>query len=203
MCTARMCYCLRMIAHLRGMIGKGQPGEVSVDIHGVGYRVTVPVNAWDELHEGQEAQLWISTYVREDRLELFGFTDRETRLLFEQCISMSGVGPKMGVELCAVPRGILMKAVQDNDPAVLQNVKGVGRKTAEKLLLELKSLVDREPALFAGSADHPLAASFDQDTIEALVQLGYSTQDILQVLKGLPKNLATTEERVTAALRNL
>lgn len=192
-----------MIAHLKGVVAKGLPGECSVDVHGVGYRVSVPVNVWDELPEGAETTLWISTYVREDRLELYGFADAETRLLFEQCIDMNGVGPRMGLELCAVPREILLKAAQENDPSVLRNIKGVGGKTAEKLLLELKSLVEKAPNLFRVEHSHPLAANYDRDTIEALVQLGYATQDILKVLKGLPKDLPTTEARVTAALRNL
>jgi len=192
-----------MIAHLRGTVTKGMPGECSVDVNGVGYRVSVPTNTWDDLQDGAERMLWISTYVREDRLDLYGFADAETRLLFEQCIGMNGVGPKMGMELCAVPREILLKAVQDNDPGVLRNIKGVGGKTAEKLLVELKSLVEKAPSLFKVETSHPLAASYDQDTIEALVQLGYATQDILKVLKGLPRDLPTTEARVTAALRNL
>lgn len=192
-----------MIAHLRGTVLKGMPGELSVDVRGVGYRVSVPVNVWDETVDNAEAMLWISTYVREDRLELFGFADKDTRLLFEQCIGMSGVGPKMGMELCAVPRAILLKAVEENDPGLLRNIKGVGGKTAEKLLVELKSLVEKAPGLFKTEGAQPMAARFDQDTIEALVQLGYATQDIMNVLKGLPKELATTEERVTAALRTL
>lgn len=192
-----------MIAHLRGTILKGMPGELTVDVQGVGYRVSVPVNVWDETEDKADAHLWISTYVREDRLELFGFADAETRLLFEQCIGMSGVGPKMGMELCAVPRGILLNAVQENDAALLRNIKGVGGKTAEKLLVELKSLVEKAPGLFKVEHSHPMAARYDQDTIEALVQLGYATQDILKVLKGLPKELSTTEARVTAALRSL
>ncbi len=192
-----------MIAHLRGTVTKGMPGECSLDVHGVGYRVTIPTNTWDELADGVETMLWISTYVREDRLELYGFADAETRLLFEQCIGMSGVGPKMGMELCAVPRNLLLQAVNENDPGILRSVKGVGGKTAEKLLVELKSLVDKAPSLFATKDAQPMGAAYDRDTIEALVQLGYATQDILKVLKGLPKDLPTTEARVTAALRNL
>lgn len=192
-----------MIAHLRGTVAKGLPGECSVDVQGVGYRVSVPVNTWDELEEGAVVTLWISTYVREDRLDLYGFADAETRVLFEQCIGMNGVGPKMGMELCAVPRNLLLQAVDENDAGILRNIKGVGGKTAEKLLVELKSLVDKAPSLFTTKDARPVGAAYDRDTIEALVQLGYATQDILKVLKGLPKDLPTTEARVTAALRNL
>lgn len=193
-----------MIASLRGTIRKTNPGEATVEVQGVGYGVSFPITVWDELAEGATMQIHVSTYVREDRLALFGFTDAHTKQLFEALIQLSGVGPKMGLELCAVPRSMLMQAVNEEDPAILTSVKGIGRKTAEKLLLELKSLADRQPHIFMGSGTtQMLGARFDQDTIAALTQLGFATPDILQVLENLPKDLATTEERVTAALRSL
>lgn len=195
-----------MIAHLRGTIGKSMPGEVSIDVAGVGYRLTVPLHTWDALENGSETQLFVSTYVREDRLDLFGFADDATRILFEQLIALQGVGPRMGLELCSVPHTMLLKAVFEEDPAVLTSIKGVGKKTAEKLLLELKSLMERQPHIFSrggSDATRDGEASYDQDTIAALSQLGFSPPDIAKVLKGLPKDLTTTEERVTAALRAL
>ncbi len=195
-----------MIAHVRGTIGKLTPGEVSVDVGGVGYRVTVPIHTWDTLQEGDTAQLFVSTYVREDRFELFGFADARTRMLFEHLIALQGIGPRMGLELCSVPHTLLLKAVFEEDPGVLTSIKGVGKKTAEKMLLELKSLMERHPHAFGPTQEQAAKdgdARYDQDTIAALTQLGFSTPDILNVLKALPKELATTEERVTAALRAL
>lgn len=193
-----------MIGHLRGTVQKFRPGEVHLDVLGVGYRVEVPLNAWDELKEGEISLLWISTYVREDRLELFGFLDASTRTLFEEFIQLSGIGPRMGLELCAVPRGLIAKAVQEQDASLLTSIKGIGKKTAEKLLLELRSLTEREPHILLGSGgEHQaLSAKFDQDTIAALSQLGYSSPDIMKMLEKLPDHLKTTEERVTAALRS-
>ena len=132
-----------VFAHLRGTIGKGAVNEVSVDVNGAGYRVAVPNDAWDALQEGAVATLWISTYVREDRFELYGFTDAATRTLFEELTQISGIGPRTGLELCGVPRGLLLKAIQENDHGPLTSVKGIGKKTAEKLLVELKSLAER------------------------------------------------------------
>lgn len=193
-----------MIAHLRGVITKGRPGEVSVDVHGVGYKALLPMSDWDAILDGSSRQLWISTYVREDRLDLFGFIEQQTRTLFEQLINCQGIGPRMGLELCAVPRAILLQAVNEQDSALLTNVKGIGKKTAEKLLIELKTLADKHPEIFLGSNGKMASGSvYDQDAIAALSQLGYSTADILKILPSLPKNLKSTEERVTAALRAL
>jgi Holliday junction DNA helicase RuvA len=192
-----------MISSLRGTVIKGNPGDVTVDVHGVGYRVSVPINLWDDLPDIKEAMLWITTYVREDRLDLFGFSDKATRAFFEKLTSISGIGPKTGLEICAVPRGLLGRAVAEDDAKVLQSVKGIGKKTAEKLLVELKALAEDHPQMFTDASGAQLAAKFDPDAIAALTQLGYAQQDILRVLDTLPRDLATTEERVSAALRSL
>jgi Holliday junction DNA helicase RuvA len=192
-----------MIAHLRGVIGKSTPGEATVDVNGVGYRITMPVNDWDTVMDGADVHVFVHTYIREDRFDLYGFLDAGARTLFEEFISLNGIGPRMALELCSVPRGLLLNAVQQKDPALLQSIKGVGKKSAEKLLLELNSLVENQPQIFSIAGEHPLTARFDQDTVAALTQLGFATNDILRVLESLPADLKTTEERVTAALRKL
>jgi len=193
-----------MIARLTGTIHRLSPGEALVDVHGVGYRVAVPVDTWDSVREEADGSLWISTYVREDRFDLYGFRDHHTQQLFEKLIAQSGIGPKVALELCAVPRELLLRAVQENDAALLCTVKGIGRKRAEKLLVELKSLVEKSPDLLATrGADGTRMESFDQDVIDALTSLGYETNAVLRILRDLPKDLGTTEERVKAALRAL
>ncbi len=191
-----------MFAHLRGTIGKGSVNDVSVDVNGVGYRVVVPIDAWDKLQDGDTATLWISTYVREDRFDLFGFTDPATRTLFEELTQISGIGPRTGIELCGVPRGLLLKAIQENDHAHLTSIKGIGKKTAEKLLVELKSLAERHPMLFTGDTK-TIGARFDADAVAVLSQLGYAQHEIVRALEAVPQEMHTTEERVTAALRSL
>lgn len=191
-----------VFAHLRGTVGKGSLSEVSVDVGGVGYRVAVPVDTWDSLRDGAEAMLWISTYVREDRFELFGFLDAATRTLFEELTQISGIGPRTGLELCGVPRGLLLKAIQENDHSPLTSVKGIGKKTAEKLLVELKSLAERQPGLFASDTT-TLGAKYDPDAMAALLQLGYNQSDAARALDAVPQDARTTEERVAAALRSL
>jgi len=193
-----------MIAHLRGVVHRGDPGDVTVDVQGVGYRVTVPLDVWERLPEGEQAMLWISTYVREDRFDLFGFSDRNGQILFEELLKLSGVGPKMGLELCAVPRSLLLQAATEEDPSLLSKVKGVGKKTAEKLILELKSLLEKRPSILgtpASGAD--IRHEFDRDAIAALEALGYDAPTITDALRSLPADLRSTEERVAAALRSL
>ncbi len=193
-----------MIAHLRGLIGKGKPGAVTVDVGGVGYRVLTPVSVWDELIEGETATVYTVSYIREDRFDLFGFADAGGKALFEALIECQGVGPKTALELCDVPRSLLLQAVAEDDAAVLKNVKGVGKKTAEKLLLELKNLSEKDPALFAAPAQmSELGPHLDRDAVAALLQLGYTQELVMETLKALPRTLKTTEDRVTAALRSL
>ena len=193
-----------MIAHLRGTVRKLTPELVTVDVGGVGYKVAVPLSVWDDLADGKEATVFTCTYVREDRLDLFGFSDEAGCTLFERFLHMDGVGPKTALELCAVPRSLLMQAVGADDPKLLTSIKGIGKKTAEKLLVDLRSLAEKEPHIFGPDRGSPVTDHrYDQDAIEALKTLGYDTSTIMRTLKDLPKELGTTEERVAAALRNL
>jgi Holliday junction DNA helicase RuvA len=192
-----------MIAKLRGIVQKLDPTELIVEAHGVGYRVTVPIDVWDTLKDAAPSELWVSTYIREDRMDLFGFLDRAGRTLFEALITLPGIGPKLALELCAVPRTLLTHAVAKQDPAVLTSVKGVGKKTAEKLLVELRALVERKPDLLGPAGLSRDRHEFDQDAVAALSSLGYDTPTVLESLRSLPQDLTTTEERVTAALRSL
>ena len=194
-----------MIARLRGTFHRLDHGEANVDVRGVGYAVSVPTDAESALEEGKECDLWIATYVREDRLELYGFTEKGSRRLFELLIAQSGIGPKMALELCAVPRDLLVQAVERSDAGILTSVKGVGKKKAEKLILELKGTMERHPEIFRsagadGTSDGP---THDQDALDALVALGYETSVVLQALRKLPPDLGSTEERVTEVLRSL
>ena len=193
----------RMISHLRGTVHKTDPGEVTVDVAGVGYRVSVPLDVWDALHEAEPRMLWISTYVREDRFDLYGFADRDGQILFEELIKLAGIGPRLGLELCALPRGMLRQAMEKQNVALLTSIKGIGKKTAEKLLFELRSLAERKPAIFAAIEGIPRRGEFDQDAIAALTALGYDTHTAITLLKDLSPEIATTEERVAAALRSL
>lgn len=187
------------------MVSPLRPGLCMVEIGGIGYRVSVPMSDWEELARGGEHRLWTFTYVREDRLDLFGFLERTTFQLFEQLIEQPGIGPKTALELCSVPRNLLTLAIQTEDYNILTQVKGIGKKTAEKLLLELKGMAEKHPDIFqaAGGKQQAGSTAIDHDAIEALKNLGFAAPSILHALQHIPNECSTTEERVTAALRSL
>jgi len=193
-----------MIAHLKGKVHRLKPEEITLDINDVGYRVYVPINVWDTLKEGTTATLYTYTHIREDRMDLFGFLEDRERILFERFIAMNGIGPKLALELSAVPKSLLMQAVGAQEPKLLTTVKGIGKKTAEKLLLDLKSLAESQPEIFGNNVGSTTEKStFDNDAVEALKTLGYDTGTIMNAMKDLSTDLTTTEERVAAALRSL
>jgi len=193
-----------MIAHLRGTVLKSLPGHITVDVNGVGYKVTVPHSVWDELNDNEESHIYIATYVREDRLDLYGFLDSIDRMLFEECTKISGIGPSLALEICGVPSNLLLRAIQEEDADILTNIKGVGKKRAEKMLIELRSILENKPAIFtAAKAMEGVTAQYDQDAIGALTALGYDQATSIQALKNTPKDLKTTEERIKAALQSL
>ncbi|MBU2213811.1 Holliday junction branch migration protein RuvA [Patescibacteria group bacterium] len=194
-----------MISLLRGIISKGASQELTIDVHGVGYLVHVPINVWDNVKEGERQELYIKTFVREDRFDLFGFLDKMSKLLFEEAIGLPGIGPKTALEICSVPRHLLLTAIEQQDSKLLSSIKGVGKKTAEKLLVDLKSLTEKHPQIFAKERTEMAGttAHFDQDAIDALKALGYDTATALHALKNTPEDAKTSEERVAAALRSL
>ena len=171
-----------MIARLRGVIARKSVQDVLVDVGGVGYKVQIPLSTFYKLgHENDSVSLLIHTHVREDVLSLFGFLTEHEQLLFERLISVSGVGPKLAVNiLSGIDARELLDALRGSDVARLTRVPGVGKKTAERLVLELK---DKLPAPSAAS-DTPSAApaSAKDDLLSALGNLGYSRPEAEKVV---------------------
>lgn len=194
-------YTTIVITYLKGQVVRMQPGVVSVEVHGVGYKVECPLQTWETINEATEQTIFISSYIREDRFDLFGFLSSADRSLFERLIAQSGIGPKLGLELLSVPKHIFASAISTNDAGILKNIKGIGGKTAEKLLVEIKNLAEKDPALFGEQSEQ--SAQLDPDTIAALESLGYDKRTITTILLNLPSDLTTTEQRVTAALQSL
>jgi holliday junction DNA helicase RuvA len=164
-----------VIAQLHGRILSKDPQEVVVDTGGVGYRVFIPVSTFYRLPEaGEETRLRIHTHVREDALALFGFLTEVEHSLFEKLIGVAGVGPKLAVTiLSGMEAPDLVEALRAGDVPRLVRIPGVGRKTAERLVLELKDkLPARAPSLDPGPA--PAPSTPREDVLLALVHLGYS-----------------------------
>ena len=161
-----------MIAHLRGRLFSKQPQQVIVEAAGVGYDVAISVSTYTSLPaEGAEVALHIHTQVREDTLALYGFLDRNDKRIFERLITVSGVGPKLAITIqSGLPADRLVAALRAQDHATLTRVPGVGKKLAERLVVELKDkLEDMAVAAPAMAAAGPAA----EDVLSALVNLGY------------------------------
>jgi len=166
-----------VIAHLRGRVAEKHPNRVVVDVGGVGYDVFVPLSTFYGMGEpGADIALKIHTHVREDALQLFGFATSLEQDLFERLIGVSGIGPKVAL---AVLSGIepkeLIRAIERGDLARLTAIPGVGKKTSERIVLELKDRLPRvsaEAVAVAGDGDAS-ATPMQDDVISALVNLGY------------------------------
>ena len=172
-----------MIAHLSGKLIDRHATSVVLDVNGVGYEVTIPVTTFYDLEEaGQTVSLRIYTHVREDTLQLFGFKTLRERELFQMLISVSGIGPKSGIAmLSGMNADEIITAIRTNNLARLTSIPGVGKKTAERLVLDLRDKMAAlsSPALeeqFAATAGASAPASEDalrEDALSALTNLGY------------------------------
>lgn len=161
-----------MIAYLRGKLLEKHPNSALLDVSGVGYGVTIPVSTYSRLGQpGDEAVLHIHTHVREDALALFGFFTAAEKGLFEKLISVSGIGPRLAVTiLSGLPADELLTAIRGGDAKRLTRIPGVGRKTSERMVLELRETLGpiEEPA--GEGAD--LSGAIERDVISAMLNLG-------------------------------
>ena len=163
-----------MIALLRGVLVEKHPNQAIVEAGGVGYDVTVPVSTFTRLPDtGAEVRLRIYTHVREDTLALYGFLTQDEKALFEKLIGVSGIGPTLAVKiLSGLAAADLMHAIRRGEVERLVRVPGVGKKTAERIVLELR---DKLPQASAEEDAQPAAATLspiDQDVLSALLNLG-------------------------------
>ncbi len=164
-----------MIAFLRGTILEKHPNQVVVDVEGVGFDVAIPISTFSALPAaGSEVKLQIHTHVREDALALFGFLTQEEKALFEKLITVSGIGPKLAVTvLSGLPTPELVGAIRQGLVQNLVRIPGVGKKTAERIVLELREKLEILGPGIAAETSQPAALSgLDQDVLSALVNLG-------------------------------
>ena len=165
-----------MIAHLRGILLEKHPNQAVIEAGGVGYDITIPVSTFSALAEtGTEAKLRIHTHVREDALSLFGFATLEEKALFEKLIGVSGIGPALAIKvLSGLNAGDLIHAIRSGQVEQLVRVPGVGKKTAERMVLELKDKLDaigvEGPS--PTSATPVKLSAIETDVLSALLNLG-------------------------------
>ena len=185
-----------MISSLSGTVRHKDLNIVVVDVSGVGYKVFVTMDTALDAVPSSPIFLWTHLVVRETVLELFGFLDKETLETFELLITISGIGPKsaLGILNVATPR-MLRQAVGSADTTYLTRVSGIGKKNAEKIVLELKDKFKVSPE------DKTVDMRSEGDALEALVSLGYGDRDAREALKQVPKEIEGTSERLKAALK--
>ena len=159
-----------VIAHLRGKVLARHPNQAIVDCNGVGYDVTISVPTFSEMgSEGSEVSLFIHTHVREDALALYGFLHEEEKQLFERLLTVSGIGPKLAMTVLSMAAHDVVAAIRGNDVTRLTKIPGVGKKTAERMVLELKDKLDQ----FGIAPSAPKVDALQDDVLSALVNLGY------------------------------
>ncbi|HZQ44796.1 MAG TPA: Holliday junction branch migration protein RuvA [Acidobacteriaceae bacterium] len=164
-----------MIAHLRGQILSKSPSSVIVDCGGVGYELAISVTTFTDLgNEGSETKLHVHTHVREDALALFGFSELKEKRLFEKLLTISGIGPKLAITvLSGISAERLVGAIRAGDHATLTKIPGIGKKTAERVVLELKDKLDDMAGVAPQKAATPSLGAVADDVLSALVNLGY------------------------------
>jgi Holliday junction DNA helicase RuvA len=189
-----------MIGKLTGTLAEKNPPQVLVDCHGVGYEVDVPMSTFYNLPGvGDKVSLLTHFVVREDAQILFGFGSAGEREAFRQLIRISGVGPRTALALLSgMSVGDIAQAVTQQDASRLVKIPGIGKKTAERLLLELKGKVGADLGLPGGAVVDDAQA----DILQALVALGYSEKEAQAALKSLPKD-ASVSEGIKQALKAL
>ncbi|MEA2599749.1 MAG: holliday junction helicase RuvA [Acidobacteriota bacterium] len=164
-----------MIGYLHGLLLKATPERLLLDVQGVGYEVHVPLSTWYEIEKRRDEpiRLFIHTHMREDGIALFGFWTEREKLLFERLIAVSGIGPRLArVILSGMAPDDLLGAIASGDVGRLATIPGVGKKTAERMVLELK---DKMRELAAELPETTVAPAADQDVVSALVNLGYKS----------------------------
>jgi holliday junction DNA helicase RuvA len=160
-----------MIGRLRGRLLRIKPNEVTIDIHGIGFLVSVPFSTYSSIAHLEEADLFIHTHVREDQIRLFGFSSEQEKDLFEILIQISGIGPSIALSiLSGIDPERLYDAVFSGNSASLVKIPGIGKSKAEKLIFELKRIFDRHGISERRS---PLGTTTN-DAIDALISLGFS-----------------------------
>lgn len=180
-----------MIAHLRGRLFAKHPNQAIVEAGGVGYDVTISVPTFSALPaEGAEVSLIIYTHVREDQIALFGFSEAIEKKLFEKLIAVSGIGPKLAITvLSGLPADRLVAAIRGSDHATLTRIPGIGKKTAERVVLELKDKLDE-----MGAGPVASVGSIGDDVLSAMVNLGYPRAAAQKAIESALEKAAGSED---------
>jgi Holliday junction DNA helicase RuvA len=190
-----------MIALLNGRVEEKNLDKIILDVSGVGYEVYVTVNDQSRLDSGSSIKLYIYEHIREQSHDLFGFVQKTDKLLFEQLLSVNGVGPKMALSILNIGTGQELKsAIAGGQVKVLQSASGVGKKVAERIVVDLKDKLGLSSSDDATSFLSDSSSNLGDEAHSALMALGYSSQDAMEALRGIDSGLGT-EDRIRQALK--
>ncbi|HYF96989.1 MAG TPA: Holliday junction branch migration protein RuvA [Patescibacteria group bacterium] len=187
-----------MIAYLEGIIREKYLDQVVVDVNGVGYGVYVVNEDLSQLEIEKSSRLYIHEHIREQSHDLFGFSHKTTKALFEKLLEVNGVGPKMALNMLSIgSANTLKKAIAEGDTGFIQGAVGVGRRVAERVVVDLK---DKVGLMASDSATDFLQGAYDDEAAQALIGLGFSSAEAAKALAGIDKNLPV-EAKVKQALK--
>lgn len=190
-----------MIRYLFGEVVSKDVDSVTLDVNSIGYGVQVSISDYDQLKQGDKVKLFIHEHIREDAYDLYGFVTLANKSLFNLLLSVKNVGPKVALAVLSIgTEDIVRSAIASGDVKMLQTAKGVGKRAAEQMVVELRdkvgliASVDAEELVTRGSVN------MSDEAVQALVSLGYSEVDAQQALEKVDKTLPT-EQRITQALK--
>lgn len=192
-----------MIGTISGVLDAKSPGEITVDVGGVGYQIFIPLSVFYRLPDlGEKVSLHTHTHLREDALQLFGFLEPEEKQVFLLLNSVAGIGPKLAVTvLSGIPADDLARALREGDQARLVSIPGVGKKLAERMVVELRDKVVALPAHEVATGD---GSQLTRDAVSALVNLGYRRQEAEKSVRDIAKKEdGTLADVLKEALRRL
>jgi len=194
--------------HINGKVTAIEPNLAVIDCWGIGFALNATVNTLSRLQIGESAKLYTYEHIREDSYDLFGFFDKQEKRCFEMLIGVSGVGPKAAISILSssTPEGLAM-AVISGDEKALTAAPGIGKKIAQRILLELKDKIAKETSGFdirgGSSSSVPVGTSKLSDAVSALAVLGYSNSEITVVMKDIDVDNTALEDIIKQALRKM
>ncbi|MBI4975705.1 Holliday junction branch migration protein RuvA [Candidatus Peregrinibacteria bacterium] len=192
-----------MIAYLKGNIVKKTGRAIVIDTGNIGYLVYITKPLAAELLEDTEIKLFIHSHIKEDIFDLYGFINYKDLEFFERIIGISGIGPKTGLEILSLPPDKIKKAIINEDEAFICQTPGIGKKTAKRIILELKDKLETED-LENISLDRTekTLSEVHREAVDALLKLGYQRHEVIRTLKDIPKEIIEAEEIITYFLKN-
>lgn len=191
-----------MIGYLKGKIILKQKKSILINVGNVGYKVFVTTDLYTNVNLKDEIEVFIYTNVKEDDIALYGFKKEQELNLFEKLISISGVGPRLALDILGSPLYIIQNAILNNDPKLLTEIKGIGKKTAERVILELKNKIDLSDFGTLPEGEN-YTSSIDEDVVIALEGLGYEKYQILKKMRDLPEDKTKPEDKIKWFLQNM